>query len=299
MAHPPNRIPLAHAETKRNGSDRMLQPSRSLKLADIDAGDLALGVAGWGYARLTFEEVQGLRKTMPSWTVPNAPHHFFKYSDEQTILAVQALDNAIGRQNSPVDHSDWAVIAAPQFLGRLTGAIAFRKFLKDGAPGVSPQLIPQHSLHSVSGALSVLLGCHGPNVGVGGGPQAMEEGLLTAATLFEQHQCGGIWMVCTGWNPAPLPNREGKCDTPAVGHAFALALQPTGGSAPYGTLHLDTNHEETADTNAPPATVNSVVDQLIKLDSSLCPCKFRWPLSWGAAVHLQLAPPAQRGLRAA
>ena len=78
---------------------------------------IEVGVDGWGYARHTFEEVQGLRKTIPRWAVADAPLHFFKYSDEQTIVAIR-LDNAIERHGLDADRRDWAVIAAPQFLGR-------------------------------------------------------------------------------------------------------------------------------------------------------------------------------------
>ena len=260
---------------------------------------IEVGVEGWGYARLSFDETQGLRKTVPRWAAADAPLHFFKYADEQTILAVRALDNAIERHGLEANLSDWAVIAAPQFLGRLAGATAFHRFLKGGAPGVSLHTIPQHSLHSVSGAISVLLGCHGPNVGVGGGPQAMSDALLTASTLFDQRQCSGVWLVCTGWSPEPLPNLEGKCDSTAVCHAFALALKPAGNAARCGTLQLRWDGARPQLAAETPAAVEQVVDQLIKLDSLLLPCTFRWPLDWGATAQLQLAPLAQRVLQAA
>ena len=59
--------------------------------------ELEMAIAGWGYSRLRPAEIAPLRRHLPRWAVEGTSGHFFKYADEQTILAVQALDHAIER----------------------------------------------------------------------------------------------------------------------------------------------------------------------------------------------------------
>jgi len=260
------------------------QPSRMLEV----------GVDGWGYARLAYKDIQGLRKSIPSWAPPDTPNHFFKYSDEQTILAVRAVDSAMQRHGLDAgQHSRWAVVAAPHFLGRVQGANIFRRFLAGGASAVSPHTIPQHSLHSVSGALSVLLATHGPNLGVGGGPHALADALLTATSLFEADEAPGAWLVCTQWDPEPLPDRDGNCTNEPICHAFALALKPAAAAATSGRLMLYTSERSpVAVPDASDASVAQIVDQLALLDQVPTPRAFEWRMPWGATAILLVHPVA-------
>lgn len=252
---------------------------------------LKVGIDAWGYSRLTADEIAGLRKVIPAWAVADAPGHFFKYSDEQTIMAVQAISQAITRLDMDLSlQSDWAVIAAPQFLGRIQGANMFHRFLRDGAPGVSPHMIPQHSLHSVSGAISVLMKCHGPNLGVGGGPGAVDDAMLTAATLFESGGPSGSWLVCTAWDPEPLPSRDGKCVNEPLCHAFALAIKPAEEVANFGTLQI---HCDDASSNVEASNQNlvtQIVNEMISAEALMLPRRMRWSMDWGATVELLLTP---------
>src|SRR5919202_1308638 len=59
---------------------------------------------------------------------------------------------------------------------------ALRSFLAEGVWGTSPHLIPHFALHSPAGTISLALGVHGPNLGVGGGLHAAAEGFLAALT---------------------------------------------------------------------------------------------------------------------
>ena len=111
--------------------------------------------------------------------------------------------------------------------------------------------------------------------------------------MFDHSHCSGIWMVCTGWNPEPLPDREGKCVTAAVCHSFALSLKPGNVNTRCGTLQLQWDRARPQLAGEIPATVDQVVDEFIKLDSLQQPCNFRWPLIWGATAQLRLTPPAQ------
>ena len=70
----------------------------------------------------------------------------------------------------------WGVVAASRYLGRANLAAALRSFKAEGVWGTSPHLIPHFALHSPSGTISLALGLHGPNLGVGGGLHAAAEG---------------------------------------------------------------------------------------------------------------------------
>lgn len=270
------------------------RPSAPLRKVEI-------GIKGWGHARCSATEIAALRRSIPRWAAADTPGHFFKYSDEQTIMAVRALDSTIEQNGIDVKSlADCAVIAAPQFLGRVQGANAFSRFLRTGAPGVSPHLIPQHSLHSVSGAISVLLGCHGPNVGVGGGPNSLDDALLTAATLLESGAAPHCWLVCTAWDPEPLPDREGQFTNEPICHAFALALEQGQASAKQSTLqlHLQDSSPRLAGVSTS-MTAAHVVNQMLAVEQSQLPQSCRWQMNWGASAEIRLVPTAANGLRAA
>jgi hypothetical protein len=260
-----------------------------------------LGIQGWGHARCSAAEIAALRKTIPRWAAAGTPGHFFKYSDEQTILAVQALDNTIERHGVDIKSlADCAVIAAPQFLGRVQGAYAFGRFLRTGAQSISPHLIPQHSLHSVSGAISVLLGCHGPNLGVGGGPHSLDDALLTAMTLLESGAAAHCLLVCTAWDPEPLPDREGQCTNEPICHAFAVSLQPGQAAADCGSIRLQL-HESLPQIAAESSstTVARIVDEMTAAGNSMLPRNLQWRMNWGAKAELRLNPSATHAVRAA
>jgi hypothetical protein len=255
--------------------------------------DLNVSIAGWGYARLRGTEFAALRRTLPKWAVEGTPLHFFKHADEQTMLAVHAVDNAIQRHGlDPKAQADFGVIAAPRFLGRIASAAVARRFRKDGAQGVTPHIISQHSLHSVSGALSVLLGCQGPNLGVGGGPGALDDALLTQLTLFSPANIPGVWLVGTTWEPEPILDREGNCLNDPECFAFALAMQSTAASnQSAGTLRLRSSPRSAADSPAAEITAADIVRQMQVADLRQTSLQMSWPLAWGPQLEIKLAQP--------
>jgi hypothetical protein len=266
--------------------------------------ELEMGIAGWGYSRLSHSEINALRRRLPRWAVEGTSGHFFKYADEQTILAVQALDHAIERYGIDVrKQANFAVIAAPRFVGRAASAVTFQRFLRDGASGVSPHIIPQHSLHSVSGAISVLLGCHGPNVGVGGGPKALDDAFLAAATLFERDAGAGVWLTCTAWDPEPVVDREGNCTNEPQCHAFALAVGSCNMQSRQGTIRLRfpsaaaSTHNQSTDKSEAHLGVSEIrvadiVSEMMRTDTRQMPGSLRWHMTWGATVELGLTTQA-------
>lgn len=261
---------------------------------------LAVTIGAWGYAQADFEEFEALRRRIPRWAPADTPAHFFRYSDEQTILGAWAIDDAMRRAGLCAEQlRGWGIIAAPEFLGRPQLAAFIERFQKNGGPRVSPNSIVQHSLHSVSGALSILLATRGPNVGTGGGQAAFSEGLLTAVSMFEAHLADGCWLVATTWDPLPLPDAEGNCLGPARCHAVALALQKAGGRAAGALTLRDANGAEGPTPNeTTAANVPRLIRAFQRFDVRASAQELTWSLPWGATLALELQRPAI-GLRRA
>jgi hypothetical protein len=155
------------------------------------------------------------------------PAAFLKPSDEQTVVGVAAVLEAIRRHTlSETDFADWGVVAAPRYFGRLNCSDCLYKFEVGGAWKAPPLFVAHRSLHAMSGTISQALQCRGPNFGVGGGGSAPAEGLLTALTLLQEHRLPGLWLVLTECDPEPRPDRQGINTVPVVCHALALAFMP-------------------------------------------------------------------------
>jgi hypothetical protein len=155
---------------------------------------------------------------------PNLPPTLLKHSDEQTVVGLAAVLRATTSEGLRAeDFRLWGVVAAPCHLGRRAVADTFARVADLGSRGASPMVIPHRSLHSVSGTISQALGINGPNIGVGGGPGNLAEGLLTALTLLDEGCLPGLWLVLTQWRPEPPLGGE---DASAICHALALALTP-------------------------------------------------------------------------
>jgi hypothetical protein len=162
---------------------------------------------------------EGWPRTLPS---------LLRYSDEQTVAGTAAVFTAIAAMGCSADQfANWGVVAATRFPGRAYLANSLRTFRAEGVWGISPHLIPHYALHSSSGTISLALGVHGPNLGVGGGVRAAAEGALAALTWLAAGVVPGVWLVLSGWTPEPIPESSiddsaGECQ------ALALALSPAG-----------------------------------------------------------------------
>jgi hypothetical protein len=196
------------------------------------------GLLGWGTARADLATIAGMRKKLPVWAPADTPGHFLKYSDEQTVLAVAAVDQAISSAELDAKQfQNWSIVAAPRFIGRVAGVGTLARFDRGGGPAISPHVIPQHSLHSISGALSILLSSRQPNFGVGGTGDSLAEGLFAALT-FPAGNRAGVLLVATAWEPEPQLDSEGNCTNAPVCHAVALAVDATAAGSVCGNLNL-------------------------------------------------------------
>lgn len=255
---------------------------------------LSVGLAAWAVAEADLAAMTGLRKNLPAWSSPQAAGHFLKHADEQTVVAVQAVDRAIREQRLDVpEQANWPIVAAPRFPGRLAGIDSLKRFTSGGGPALSPHLIAQHSLHSVSGALSVLLGSRGPNIGVGGGADSLREGLLTALTMARPRGASGAWLVVTAWNPEPVVADDGQIQNQPRCQAAAFALS-FAAAGHCGRLSLR------GDAGTPAALFEDRALPLSEVIAGLeetppgAVARFSWRLDFGATISLEARRVAAR-----
>ncbi len=202
----------------------------------LEAGpNLAGEVMGYALFRMTPGDVPALRKKpgpIPTgWG--RVPPSLLRYADEQTIAGTAAVFTAMEVMGAhPERFEGWGVVAASRYLGRANLAVALRSFMAEGVWGTSPHLIPHFALHSASGTISLALGSHGPNLGVGGGRHAASEGFLTALTWLATGVVPGVWLVLSGWSPELVPDPGGNA--PHSGECMGLALALVGASIEAG-----------------------------------------------------------------
>ncbi len=250
--------------------------------------DLAAAVVAAGSAAVRLSACAPFRKSPPAYPGVELSGHFLKHADEQTIVALLALRQATDRNHiDPRDLAGWGIIAAPRYIGRLTGASVLYKFPRGGTTAVAPHIVAQCSLHSVSGAVSIALGMHGPNVGVGGGEWAIGDGLAAALTLFETAQVPGVWLLLTEFDTEPIPDAEGRPLNDPTCHAVALALQPGAIGASELTLRPG-SHTKSLRASYPEPTVAEIA---ACIDAAHRGRAARWAcwLPWGGRVELRLA----------
>ena len=194
------------------------------------SGPILLGeVLGCALFQMRPAEAAGLRKKpgpIPEgWT--RVGPSLLRYADEQTIAGTASVFTAIKALGAAPDQfGAWGVVAASRYLGRANLAVALRSFMAEGVWGTSPHLIPHFALHSASGSISLALGSHGPNLGVGGGLHAVSEGFMTALTWLSMGVVPGVWLILSGWSPELVPDPVGN--TPHAGECQALAIALVG-----------------------------------------------------------------------
>ena len=185
-------------------------------------------------------EIDGLRDPEPVPGVPALPARFLRHCDEQTVVGMRAVLRAMAAHPHEGTHARHGIVAASCQAGRIAAARALVLFRDGGPLTVSPHIVPQASLHSIAGAVSVGLGMHGPHLGVSGGPDAIGEGIIAAVSLLEG--CGddlpGVWVVVSEWAAEPALGADGSVSDDPVCRALAFTLSATGHAAglPVPTL---------------------------------------------------------------
>lgn len=155
------------------------------------------------------------------------PVSFLKHAEVQTVLAVMTVLEVLRLQGwDAKSFADWGVVAAPSLFGRMGLAASIQQIRQEGAWGVSPHVIPQQSLHAMSGAISQALKIHGPNFSVSGGPNPGPDAMLLAAALLADGCLPGLWLLVTGHESEWIPAGAGSPTPAPVCNALALALTP-------------------------------------------------------------------------
>jgi hypothetical protein len=241
-------------------------------------------VFGVGFAQATLEEIARLRKNPGPGRPATLEFQVLKHADEHTVLALSAMLNGLASFPPEAHFGDWGVVAAPRWPGRLGTAGGLEKYHADGARAVSPLIIPNLCLHSLSGTVSLVFQMRGPNFGVGGGLACVPDGLLAGLNVQLEHRPPGTWVLFTEWDVEPGqvgPGQVGSEQTPRAS-ALALALGPIAQTPSARRLKL----RPTSARSKRPAypRLAGLVDFL------LCPSSgqtcWSWTLDWGMELVL-------------
>jgi hypothetical protein len=234
-------------------------------------------VRAFGVVEATPQCVSALRKQPSPSGGPALTAGLLNHAEDQTVVAVAAVLNAIdaGRLQREA-FTDWGVVAATCFQGRVPVAGSFEKYHRQGPLSVSPLIIPFMSLHSTSSMISLALGIHGPSVGVGGGSGEFVQALMTGLALQGEPDLPGVWMVGTGWDPELLPGTLAD-SPPPVCRAMALALVSEAGGAHGSSLRL------VPAANALRPTQTQSITDLVRFLGDPAPADEARP--WSCSVH--------------
>lgn len=209
------------------------------RLSPDAGGDAPCGIVGHAFCAARLTEIAALREAAAPPGAPALPPRFLRHCDEQTVVGIHAVLRAIAGV-PPADGglADDAVVAASCQAGRIMAAKSLALLKTGGAVTVSTHIVPQASLHSLAGAVSVALGMHGPHLGVSGGPEALAEGLLSAITLAVTAGAPRVWLVITEWDAEPTLDTTGTAIDDPLCRALAVAIEP-GCAAPLAlTVHF-------------------------------------------------------------
>jgi hypothetical protein len=196
-------------------------------------------VASHALVEARLSTIAALRDQPPPAGAPSLPPRFLRHCDEQTVVGMRAVLEAIARHPEPRPGFDrYGVIGSSCAAGRIAAAQTLAQLKTGGAVVVSPHIVPQCSLHAPASAVSVALGMHGPTIGSSGGPHALSEGLFTAFSFLQGGACDGIWLVVTEWDEEPRLDAAGKPVDDPLCRALAIALVPAAHASASLTLHL-------------------------------------------------------------
>ena len=270
-------------------------------IPNAEATSAACGVASHALVEAPLAEIPGLRDQPVPEGVPALPSRFLRHCDEQTVVGIRAVLAAIAAHPEPrPSFTGYGVVAAPCQAGRIATAQSLAMLRTAGGVAVSPHIVPQCSLHSLAGAVSVAFGMHGPNIGTSGGEHAVSEGLFTSLSLLAADaDLPGIWLVVSGWTEEPSLDATGKpdCSPPQDGRsgpvcrAVAVALTAdTGAALDTGpgcqlSLHMPATIRVTRHATSERGAAHEILDFAGALEagqgtswSHTCP--------WGAEIRL-------------
>lgn len=227
---------------------------------------------------------------------PALPPRFLRHCDEHAVVAMRAVLECMATLPEPPAADRCGVVAAPCQAGRIVTARSLAQLREGGAVTVSPHIIPQCSLHSLAGAVSVALGLHGPHVGVGGGPDAVAEGLFAAFTMLQGGAaagCEAVWLIASEWDQEPTLDHAGVPVTDPLCRALALLLVPEPAAAGDRLSLSLLPGGDARDDRAPPLALADFCRAVEMCDAGSALASWGATCPWGVEVRVT-ARPAER-----
>jgi hypothetical protein len=281
-------------------------PAAALQTASPSA---ACGVAAHALVEARLSEVSALRDRPAPAGSPALPPRFLRHCDEQAVVGMHALLAALAALPEPRPPLDaHAVVAAPCHAGRLITSRALLTMREAGPATVSPHIVPQCSLHSIAGAVSVALGMHGPHLGAGGGIDALAEGLCAAVSLVDGSASGPplVWLVTTEWDEEPVLDSAAAPTTDPLCRGLAVALEPAARTACGGNsgghcrvavepqLSIVFHATGVGGPRVPvaPGSVSAFARALAMCQEGTALLSWSLPCPWGGEIRVQGRPAA-------
>ncbi|MFM7244278.1 MAG: hypothetical protein ACKO40_08915 [Planctomycetaceae bacterium] len=253
----------------------------------------ACAIRGHAYIEAPWTAVGTLRDAPPPAGAPALPVRFLRHCDEQTVVAVRAVLDVLSRVDEPPAAETCGVVAAPCQAGRVVTARSLSQLRTGGAVTVSPHIVPQCSLHSVAGAVSVALGLHGPHLGIGGGPDAVAEGVFTAASLFQAGACNACWLLISDWEQEPALDAAGEPLGDPVCRGLALLLVPesaAGGAAARITLAQPSGLVAPLQADDEPVDLSAFARAIGMCAAGAALASWGVPCPWPAQIRVEARP---------
>jgi len=217
----------------------------------VSGKPVMLSIEAIGSAGLTMAEIVASRKE-PFTCFPRAlSPQLLRHSDEQTIVALVALSEAM-HSFAPTrsDYGDWAIVSSSRNLGQSAFAGVMNKYRDDGPWGVSVQVIPNCTAHAVAGTISLALASHGPCIGVGSNPGREVEALYSIASILRRPNWTGGWIVFSGWSPELTLDTRGLPVSASTCFAAVLFVMEQPSVNSIGQIRLEAPGHDTSSWTA-------------------------------------------------
>lgn len=255
----------------------------------------ACTIRAHAFVEAPFSRIKTLRDEPPPAGAPPLPPRFLRHADEHTVVAVRAVLEAFATLEEPPDVRSCGVVSATCQAGRITTARSLALLRTGGAVTVSPHIVPQCSLHSLAGAVSVAFGMHGPHVGIGGGPDALSEGLFTVLSLVDSGMpdtCDAVWLLVTDWETEPDLDAQGEPLGDPVCRALAILVTPepaADAAAPRLALVTPGSGWSTESCEEPAVDLAAFAGVIAMCGSGMALASWAVNCPWGGRVRVEAA----------
>jgi hypothetical protein len=211
-----------------------------------DFTPVELAIVAGGTARLMPAKVNEFRKTALLGFPNYLSSQFLRHSDGQTVASLVAISEAIRSGNMTNNQfQDWAIVSSSRQLGRSQFAGVINKYQDEGPWGVSVQVIPHCSPHSIASTISLALQSHGPCIGVG----CENDAMFSAACILRRSDWFRAWIVFSAWSPEPSIDSSGIPLADSTCLAAAIAVTRRWTACSLGRIRFTNAYDLRSDTS--------------------------------------------------